>query len=105
MIRVQSLPCSLAKAETDALNQESGRGYRCSTCELVAHRDVVGSVNILSRKAHGELAEIAPPALAATKDRYPSWTGKRSRLDTAELARVDSSRREAAERWPVRSIT
>jgi putative transposase len=73
-----------------------GRVYRCSKCGLVAHRDVVGSVNILSRKLHGELAKIVPPPLAATKYRYPSWTGKRSRLDTAELARVGTSQREAA---------
>jgi putative transposase len=73
-----------------------GRVYRCSGCGLVAHRDVVDSVNILSRKLHGELAKIAPPPLAATKYRYPSWTGKRSRLDTAELARVGTPLREAA---------
>jgi putative transposase len=73
-----------------------GRIYRCAKCGLVAHRDVVGSVNILSRKTHGELAKILPPLLAATKYRYPSWTGKRSRPDTAELARVGISLREAA---------
>jgi hypothetical protein len=27
MIRVQTFPCSLAKAEADALNRESGRHY------------------------------------------------------------------------------
>jgi putative transposase len=66
-----------------------GRVYRCpgKACGLVAHRDVVGSVNILSRKVHGELAKIVPPPLPATRYRHPSWTRKRSRLDTAELAR------------------
>jgi putative transposase len=64
-----------------------GRVYRCSTCGLVAHRDVVGSINILSRKLNGELAKIAPPPLAATTYRYPSWTGKRSPLDTGQVAR------------------
>jgi putative transposase len=79
-----------------------GRVYRCSKCGLVAHRDVVGSVNILSRKLHGELAKIVLPPLAATKYRYPVWVaklsrqGKRSRLDTPELARTASVGREAA---------
>jgi putative transposase len=73
-----------------------GRVYRCPACGLVAHRDVVGSVNILSRKVHGELASILPPPLHATKYRYPAWQGKRSRLDTADLARVGVLAREAA---------
>jgi putative transposase len=73
-----------------------GRAYRCSTCGLVAHRDVVGSVNILSRKFCGGLAKIAPPPLPATKYRHPSWTGKRSPLDTGYVARVGTSQREAA---------
>jgi putative transposase len=73
-----------------------GRVYRCPTCGLVAHRDVVGSVNILSRKVHGEVGRILPPPLPATKYRHPAWQGKRSRLDTAELARVGTSQREAA---------
>jgi putative transposase len=76
----------------------TGRVYRCPNvvCGLVAHRDVVGSVNILSRYQHGELAKILPPPLSATMYRYPSWTGKRSRLDTPELARVAAVGREAA---------
>ncbi len=73
-----------------------GRVYRCPTCGLVAHRDVVGSVNILSRKVHGEVACILPPSLAATMYRYPAWQGKRSRPDTAQVARVGASLREAA---------
>jgi hypothetical protein len=65
----------------------------------VAHRDVVGSVNILSRHVHGELAKILPPPLAATMYRHPAWAakqGKRSRLDTPDLARVGTSLREPA---------
>ena len=76
-----------------------GRVYRCPTCGLVAHRDVVGSVNILSRKVHGAVGRILPPLLAATTYRYPAWVtrqGKRSGLDTADLARVGASLREAA---------
>ena len=79
-----------------------GRVYRCSVCGLVAHRDAVGAVNILSRKVHGALAKILPPALHATMYRYPAWVaqqsrqGKRSRLDTADLAHVGVLAREAA---------
>jgi putative transposase len=77
----------------------TGRVYRCPRCGLVAHRDAVGSVNILSRKIHGKLAKILPPPLHATKYRYPSLVskqGKRSGLDTADLARVGAPLREAA---------
>jgi putative transposase len=76
-----------------------GRVYRCPKCGLVAHRDVVGSVNILSRKVHGALAKILPPPLRATTYRYPVWVsrqGKRSPLDTGELARVGTPLREAS---------
>jgi putative transposase len=77
-----------------------GRVYRCPNpaCGLVAHRDAVGCVNILSRKVHGELAKILPPPLHATKYRYPvlvSKQGKRSRLDTAQVARRGLPLREA----------
>ena len=34
MIRVQSFPCTLARAEADALNRESGRHY---TTTMVWH--------------------------------------------------------------------
>jgi putative transposase len=79
----------------------TGRVYRCPNvvCGLVAHRDIVGAVNILSRYRHGELAKILPPPLDATKYRHPSWVsrpGKRSPLDTGQVARVGASLREAA---------
>jgi putative transposase len=69
-----------------------GRVYRCPNpaCGLVAHRDAVGAVNILSRKVHGELAKIVPPPLCATTYRYPAWVsrqGKRSPSDTGHVAR------------------
>jgi putative transposase len=67
-----------------------GRVYRCPKCGLVAHRDAVGAVNILSRKVHGTLAKILPPPLSATTYRHPawvSWQGKRSPLDTGHVAR------------------
>jgi putative transposase len=80
----------------------TGRVYRCPKCGLVAHRDAVGAVNILSRRQYGALAKILPPPLRATKYRYPAWQGKRSPLDTGcplatgGKARVGSSLREAA---------
>ncbi|HEV2460148.1 MAG TPA: transposase [Ktedonobacterales bacterium] len=73
-----------------------GRVYCCPRCGLVAHRDAVGSVNILSRRVQGKLASILPPPLAATKYRYPAWQGKRSPLDTGQVARLASVGREAA---------
>ncbi len=42
------------------------RVYRCPTCGLVAHQEVVSSVTILSRKVHGEVGCFLPPPLAAT---------------------------------------
>jgi putative transposase len=80
----------------------TGRVYRCPRCGLVAHRDAVGAVNILSRKKHGALATILPPPLRATKYRYPAWQGKRSPSDTGcasetgHMARKGSPVREAA---------
>jgi putative transposase len=77
-----------------------GRVYRCpvTTCGFVGHRDAVGSVNILSRYRHGEVGRILPPPLSATMYRHParvSRQGKRSRLDTPDLARSASVGREA----------
>jgi putative transposase len=80
-----------------------GRVYRCpvKTCGFVGHRDAVGSVNILSRYLYGAVGQMRPPPLSATMYRHPAWVsrqGKRSRLDTPELARSIRSRvgREAA---------
>ncbi len=38
-----------------------GRIYRCPACGFLAHRDVVGAANILSRHMFGELARIPVP--------------------------------------------
>ena len=70
-------------------HKPKGRLYRCPACGFVAHRDAVGAVNLLSRRLHGEVGRIRPPA--ETKYRHPFGklafrTGKRSRPDTAELA-------------------
>jgi transposase len=58
--------------------------YRCPACGFVAHRDAVGCANILSTHYTGEPGHVLP---APQKYRYPFW-GKRSRLDTAEVAWV-----------------
>ena len=69
-----------------------GRTYRCTNpaCGLVAHRDGVGAVNILSRRLHGEVAKIKMPA--RIKYRYPILSGKRSPSGTGEMAPNDSHR-------------
>ena len=67
-----------------------GRVYRCPVCGFVGHRDIVGASNILSRFAYGKLGQIYP---AQTKYRHPWITGKRSPVDTRQVARPN---REAA---------
>ena len=61
-----------------------GRVYRCPACDFTAHRDAVGCANLLSQQYTGEPGHVLPP-----KETYRSpFVGKRSRLDTAELARI-----------------
>jgi putative transposase len=67
-----------------------GRVYRCPACGFVGHRDIVGASNILSRCVYGELGRCYP---TATKYRHPFITGKRSPVDTRQVAR---QKREAA---------
>ena len=67
-----------------------GRVYRCPACGFVGHRDMVGASNILSRHVYGKLGQIYP---AETKYRHPWITGKRSPVDTRQVARP---KREAA---------
>lgn len=67
-----------------------GRTYCCPACGFVAHRDAVGCANILSQHFTGEPGHVLPPE--CTKYRYP-FRGKRSRLDTAEMAWVLTGRR------------
>jgi len=74
----------------------TGRIYRCPACGFVAHRDVVGSVNILSHYLYGQVGHIIPPS--RVKYRQPfhverpsvqtrkSEHGKRSPLDTGQVA-------------------
>lgn len=61
-----------------------GRRYACPTCGFVAHRDAVGSANILSLALHRQVGQIKPPLIQ--KYRHPFQAGKRSRLDTPDLA-------------------
>jgi putative transposase len=46
-----------------------GRVYRCPSCGLQAHRDVVGQINILSTYKHGEPGKL--PAPVEIKHRIP----------------------------------
>jgi putative transposase len=69
-----------------------GRVYRCPACGFVGHRDIVGASNILSRHLYGKVGQIYP---ADTKYRHPFTTGKRSPVDTRELARQGSDRARA----------
>ena len=71
-------------------SKPKGRNYRCPACGFVAHRDAVGCTNILSVRVHGKAGQIVPPS--TTKYRHPFLTGKRSRLDTAELAWVPTGK-------------
>src|SRR5262249_1676705 len=61
-----------------------GRVYRCPACGFTAHRDGVGCANLLSQHYTGEPGHVRP---TREKYRYP-FVGKRSPLDTRELARV-----------------
>ena len=68
-------------------HKPKGRNFVCPACGFRCHRDIVGSVNILSRHTMGDVGRLMPPA--ETKYRHPFVrTGKRSRLDTAEMAGV-----------------
>jgi putative transposase len=65
-------------------SKPTGRVYRCPACGFTAHRDGLGAANLLSQHYTGEPGHVLP-----TREtyRYP-FVGKRSPLDTRELARV-----------------
>ncbi|HEX6776612.1 MAG TPA: transposase [Ktedonobacterales bacterium] len=69
-------------------HKPKGRTYRCPACGFTAHRDAVGSANILSQHYTGEPGHVLPPP---EKYRYP-FAGKRSRLDTAHVASGPTTR-------------
>jgi putative transposase len=56
-------------------HKPKGRIYQCPVCGFVAHRDVQGAANILSRYVTGELGKVTPPI---PMYRYPVLRGKRS---------------------------
>lgn len=73
-------------------HQPAGRVFRCPACGFVHARDAVGAVNLLSRHVHGDVGQVKPPP--EVKYRHPFGrlsfrTGKRSRLDTAQVAWAD----------------
>ena len=70
-----------------------GRVYRCPACGFTAHRDGVGCANLLSQHYTGEPGHIKPPP---EKYRHP-FAGKRSRLDTADLAWGKTARQERSQ--------
>ena len=74
-----------------------GRVFTCHVCGFRCARDIVGAANILSRHRCGEVGRVMPPP--HTMYRYPFVRrGKRSRLDTAHVARTEgmAPSREAA---------
>jgi putative transposase len=72
-------------------HKPQGRTYTCPNlaCGAVAHRDVVGAVNILSRFVYNELAKV--PAVIP-KYRHPVLRGKRSPVVTRQVARFGENR-------------
>ena len=78
-------------------SKPKGRIFVCHVCGFRCARDTVGAANILSRYLYGEVGRALPPA--QTTYRHPAWQGKRSRLDTAHVARtggLDTSREAQA---------
>ena len=62
-----------------------GRTYACGRCGFRGHRDVVGAVNILSVKLHGQPGKIQPSG--STRYRIPfNKRVLRSPLDTGHVA-------------------
>jgi putative transposase len=71
-------------------HKPTGRIYRCPACGLVAHRDVVGAVNIRSRFLHGAVGCLSPPPNTTYRHPYyqrtPHRRGKRSPQVTGHVA-------------------
>lgn len=68
-------------------HKPKGRVYRCPACGFVSHRDAVGAANIRSVCLYGKPGQSPP---GETKYRHPHLVGKRSRVDTAHVARFTS---------------
>jgi putative transposase len=69
------------------LNKPKGRIYKCPACGFRGHRDIVGAANILSRYKEGEVGKVSCEGIRP-KYRHPYLTGKRSPLDTRQVARA-----------------
>jgi putative transposase len=69
-----------------ASNKPRGRTYVCQKCGFVGHRDVVGALNIWSRRVLGEPGRCPPPS-AVRYLRPFVRKGRSSRPDTAQVAR------------------
>lgn len=68
-----------------------GRIYRCPKCKSVFHRDIVGAANIASRYEFDVLGKYPAPE---PKYRHPVLRGKRSPVDTGEMARFGENRKQ-----------
>ena len=72
-------------------HKPKGRIYKCSGCGWHGHRDgQVGAPNILSKRLYGEAGRVLIPN--QPKYRHPYLTGKRSPLDTRQVARAMCAR-------------
>ena len=68
-------------------HKPTGRRFLCPACGFASRRDAVGAANILSRYLYAEVGHVGPPRQA--KYRHPfARAGKRSRQDTAQVARA-----------------
>jgi len=72
-------------------HKPKGRVFFCPACGFVSHRDAVGAANIRSVCLYDKPGQSPPGKI---KYRHPHLVGKRSRVDTAHVARLVS--RESA---------
>jgi putative transposase len=80
-----------------ARHKPRGRGYRCPSCGIQAHRDVVGAVNILSVFKHGDPGKVPAPSVVNHRMPHNLRLMRRCR-DTgqAEMPVAREQSREAA---------
>jgi putative transposase len=80
------------------LYKPKGRIYKCPACGFRGHRDIVGAANILSRYREGAVGKVSCEGITP-KYRHPYLTGKRSPLDTRQVARAMCAREAAPLQW------
>jgi len=66
-------------------HKPKGRVFLCPACGFVSHRDAVGAANIRSVCLYGKPGQSPPGSI---KYRHPHLVGKRSRVDTAQVAQL-----------------